>query len=234
LIPLVVYQFEFLTDFFLNPFNWIMLVIFLLVGMIIAILLYPRTGKDRVLKLDVDGKRFVELPIVEESSLTLECEAPKGMPEQRFWKYWPGYTGIVGRFLKRPATVFLGRMGNAFTWKTSAKDVPMSLKDALFSLWGEVFYAQIPEAQRLLIEQAQIGVTVALDETKAPTIKDPEKGTERVLTEEDIWVEQDRQAAKTWWEGVKSGQKKDVITWMFIFLAGMGAMAIISKLLGWW
>jgi len=222
---------DILLDIFGNPLIDLFLVIFLLVGIIAGFLFRPK-GKKEVCKFDLNSKRFVDFNVTEESAVSLECEPQKGMPPQRFYKNHAGFTGIVGRFLKRPAVRFLGRMGTAFTWKLNSEKVNIigGLAEALKLVWGNDFYATVPEPQKLLVEKSEIGVTVNLDEAPSEIID--ASGKPIKLTEEDIKIEQDRVAAKTWWEGIKAGEKKDIILLLLAVGAGAGISTIAFVLLG--
>jgi len=220
-------------DFFGNILNDIMLLIFLLVGILAGLLFKPR-AKNRVIKLLPRDKRFIEFNIEEESAVGILCEDKKGHPLHRFIKLFPGYTGMVGRFLKKAVTLYFGREGTAYTWrlKSKIKEELGSLASALKVVWGEEFYGVIPEEQRKKVEESQINVTVKLDDTE---IAEDGKGNPLPLRrEEDIKTEEDRIAAQTYWQGKALAERGTWMQWMFIFGAGMGAMAIISKLFGWW
>ena len=103
-----------LTDVFLG--------VFILIGILLGIFLRPMVG-NRVLKLDPSDHRFHELDIKEESAISIECQDKKGMPPQRFFKYHPGFTGIIGKFLKKNVTLFLGRTGTAYTWRLESRKI---------------------------------------------------------------------------------------------------------------
>jgi len=94
-------------------------------------------------------------------------------------------------------------------------------------MWGDEFYFTVPEEKRKELEESKVNVTVELEPGMTPEGYRP-------ASEEDFKQEQDRQAAETWWKGKKIAEKGTWMQWMFIFAAGMGAMAIASKLLGWW
>ena len=218
---------EFFTNFFTNPFNLVMIALFILTGILIGLVFRPK-AKNQVMKLIPRDRRFIDFNISKENAFSLMCESVKGFPPQRFLKYAPGWTGSVGKFLKRMRTRYLGQEGTAYTWKTESEKVKIgSLAKALRGLWGEEFYGQVPEDKRKKLEESKINVTVELEAGITPKDYKP-------VTEEAIKQEQDRLAAETWWKGKKIAEKGTWMQWMFIFAAGMGAMAIASKLLGWW
>jgi len=225
----------FVLDIFLDIFGNVLidlfLVIFLVVGIIVGFLFRPK-GRKEVCKFDLNSKRFMDFDVTEESAVSLECEPQKGMPPQRFYKNHAGFTGVVGRFIKRPAVRFLGRMGTAFTWKLNSEKVDLvgGLDEALKLVWGKDFYNTVPEEQRIAVEKSEIGVTVNLDEASAEIVD--AEGKPIKLTEEDIKIEQDRVAAKTWWEGIKAGERKDIILLLLAVAAGAGLSTIAFVLLG--
>jgi len=215
-------------DIFGNLVFDIMLIIFLLIGLLGGIFLRPWFG-NQVVKLIEREFRFVDLDIEEESAVSIECKDKKGMPPQRFFKHRPGYTGIVGKFLKKPVTRFFGREGTAYTWKIEAgKEIkldPGDLGAAVRTVWGEEFYDGVPAKQKKLLEESKLGVTVQLEEGPLT----PEKF--HPISEEDIKSEEDRKASETFWEGKKTLVKGQWIQWVFIFVAGFG-VACAAMILG--
>lgn len=218
---------EFFTGFFTNIFNIVMCALFIVIGILVGLILKPR-AKNQVMKILTRDKRFIDFDIVDENAFSVECARKKGFPPQRFIKYGAGFTGKVGKFMKKAVTRFLAKEGTAFTWTSESKLKELgSLGKALKGLWGLEFYNTIPEGKRVELEASKINVTVNLEDGFTP------EGLPSV-SEEQIYDEQDRKGAQTWWEGKKQSEKGDWIQWMFIFLAGCGAMAVASKLLGWW
>lgn len=182
------------VDFFGNPMSWVFLGLFILIGILIGVFLRPWFG-NQVLKFTPADHRFVDLDIEEETAVSVQCKKKKGMPIQRFFKLHPGFTGIVGRFIKKPVTRFLGIEGTAYTWKIELGRWKKlgSLEDAMKTVWGEDFWATVPERQKALCEESRIQVTVGLDE--APLTP----AGMRSISEEDIKQEEDRMASKTFW-----------------------------------
>jgi hypothetical protein len=218
---------EFFGNFFTNPFNLVMIALFILIGILIGLVFRPK-AKNQVMKLIERDKRFVDFNIAKETAFSVECEPKKGFAPQRFIKLREAYTGTIGRFLKRTRTRFIGKEGTAYTWSVeSGKKVIGSLAKALRGVWGDEFYFTVPEDKRRELEESKVNVTVELDSGFAPEDY-PE------IREEDIFEEEDRKGAETYWQGKKMAEKGTWMQWMFIFAAGMGAMAIASKLLGWW
>jgi len=217
---------DFFIDLFGNVFYDLIMIAFMLVGLISGVLLRPK-AKSHVSKFDVNSKRFIDFDIVEESARSIECESQKGSPAQRFFKYHPGFTGMTGKIMKRPLTRYLGMSGTAYTVKANSEPVKATLADSLTVIWGEEFCKQVPDAQWKQIQDAKMDVTVEID-TKSVGENLP------TIAEEDVKLEQDRAAAKVWWEGIKAGEKRDWVIMIITLVAGMGIMALISKMFGWW
>jgi len=216
-------------DFFGNILNDIMLLIFLLVGIFAGLLFKPR-AKNRVIKLLPHDKRFIEFNIQEESAVGILCEEKKGHPLHRFIKLFPGYTGMVGRFLKRAVTLYFGLEGTAYTWRLQSKvtETLGSLADALKVVWGNEFYNVIPEEQRQKVEESKINVSVNLDDTAQA--KDNEGNDLPVRREEDIKTEEDRVAAQTYWEGKAITTRKQWLEYLFIAGFGFGVACALQIL----
>jgi hypothetical protein len=239
-------QLDFFYGFFSNIFNIVMVILFVLVGIVIGLILKPK-AKDQVMKLIPRDMRFVDFDVRRENAFSVECDPKKGFPPQRYIKYKPGWTGKVGKFLKRSVTRHLGLEGTAYTCKVEdgqTIQIPTkegnpepatidnavllgSLTDCLKGLWGTEFYEQVPEARREEIEESQVNVIVGLEEIKTPV-------GFKEITEEAIKQEEDRLAAETWWKGKKQAEKGAWLQYIWLLLAGAGIMAIASKFLGWW
>ncbi len=204
--------FDIFINYFSNPITWVFTGLFIFVGLLIGLLLRPWIG-NQVIKFIPGDHRFIDFSIDEESSVSVQCKKVKGMPIQRFFKYHPGFTGIVGRIIKKPITRYLGIEGTAYSWqiKNGTWEKLGSLKDAVETVWGEDFWSHVPDRQKALLEESRIQVTVGLDE--APLTP----GGMRSISEEDIKQEEDRQASKTFWQE-HSGQIKGYI--INLFLAG--------------
>lgn len=189
--------------------------VFILIGILLGIFLRPMVG-NRILKLDPSTHRFHELNIREESAISIECQDYKGMPPQKFFKHHPGFTGIVGKIMKKNVTLFLGRIGTAYTWRLEhSKWIKLGgLSDAVKTVWGQAFYDAVPDKQKALLEESEIQVTVGLSEDPLT----PEGYKE--ISEEDIHKEEDRAASKTFWKERGTKDKGMIIN--IILAAGMG------------
>lgn len=211
-------------DIFGNLVFDIMLIIFLLIGLLGGIFLRPWFG-NQVIKIMEKDYRFVDLDIEEETAVSISCKDKKGMPSQRFFKWRPGYTGIIGKFLKKPVTRWFGREGTAYTWKLEGegKRVDIGKLDAAVkTVWGEEFWNSVPKKQKTQLEESILNVTVELE--KGPLT--PEKMIP--VSEENIMDEQDRAASETFWEGKRQLLKNQWVQWIFIFVAGFGVAAVLQ------
>lgn len=190
-----------------------------------------RPKKNQVWKLIPSEHRGFDLEVIKENALSIFCGTFKGLPPQRFIKYRPGWTVVQqARFgRQRKITRHVGRPGTAYTQrfeKGKLENVTLGL--TLKTLWGEEFYNKIPQTQRDLIEESQIGVTIELEDDP-PT---PPGGLP-TISEENIKEEQDREAAENFWQGRKAALKS--ITMQTVFPIGLGvAIGLVAALmLGW-
>lgn len=218
-------MFDIFVGFFADPISWVMLGIFTGLGLLIGLFLRPWVG-NKVMKFIPAEHRFEELGIDEETSISIQCQKKKGLPPQRFFKLNPGFTGIVGRFLKKPITNYLAMEGTAYTWKIDAGSWHKlgSLGDAVRSIWGEDFWQTIPTRQKDYLTESRIQVTVGLD--KAPLT--PEGM--RSISEEDIKQEEDRKAAETFWEERARANRGFFINMILAAGTGFGVCAALVLL----
>ena len=216
-------MFDIFVGYFTNPLTIVFMALFTMIGLIVGLFLRPWMG-NQVQKFIPADHRFMDLAIDEETSISVQCKKKKGMPVQRFLKLHPGFTGIVGRFLKKPITRYLGIEGTAYTWQIeSGRFIKAgSLQDSVRALWGEDFYSTVPERQRDMLEESRIQVTVGLDE--APLTP----AGMRSISEEDIKQEEDRQASKTFWSA-HAGQTKGF--YINMILAGGTGFAVCAALI---
>jgi len=113
-------------------------------------------------------------------------------------------------------------------WENKTITVPFpTLEDAVKYRWGEEFYATVPEEQQALLRDNSMLVTVGLEPGIVPEGYEP-------ITESTILNKADEDAAELASKAMQGAIKKSVLDWLPWVLAGAGAMAIISKLLGWW
>lgn len=211
---------------FSNPITYVYVGIFILIGVLIGVFLKPWFG-NRVIKFSPTDHRFNELPVDEETAISVQCKKKKGMPLQRFFKHHPGFTGIVGRILKKPVTMFLGLEGTAYTWRLQegAWIKIGNLAKALRTIWGEDFWATVPGRQKELCETSKINVTVGLDEAPITPFG------MRSVSEEDIKQEEDRKASKTFWQEHQAQMKGWFLNMIFAGGTGFG-IALALQILG--
>lgn len=216
------------VDFFSNILNIVMVILFLIIGVLAGLLLKP-PSRNQVTKIIERDRRFIDFNINEESAFSLSCDPVKGFPPQRFIKLNAGYTGKVGRFIKRTITRFYGKEGTAYTWlfKGGVNAKIGSLAKALKSIWGEDFWSLFaenePEKAKQL-EKSKVNVTVEIEEGFTP------EGFTSV-SEEDIKREEDRAAAQTFWRGKRSEEKRQVLDYLIIGMAGFG-VALMLQIIG--
>lgn len=211
--------------FFTDPISIVMLGVFCGLGILVGLFLRPWVG-NMVIKFMPADHRFVDLGIEEETSISIQCEKKKGMPPQRFFKLNPGFTGIVGKILKKPITRYLGMEGTAYTWMLDAGTYHKmgSLGDAVISTWGLDFWNTVPQHQKDLLTESRISVTVGLD--KAPLTP----AGMRSISEEDIKQEEDRRASQTFWEEHQSQMKGYFINLLLGIGTGFGICAALVLL----
>ncbi len=199
-------------DYFANPMSWVFMGLFVMAGLLIGLFLRPWMG-NQVIKFLPADHRFIDLGIEEETAVSVQCKKIKGMPLQRFYKLHPGFTGIVGRFIKKPITRYLGIEGTAYTWQIESGRWKKlgSLGKAVSTIWGDEFWSTVPETQKKKLEESRIQVTVGLDESPLTP------AGLRTVSEEDIKQEEDRMASKTFWEEHGAQMKGFFIN---LFLAG--------------
>lgn len=222
----------FIIDIFLANFN-LFTPIFMAFGIPLGFALgiyLSRPKKNQVFKVLPDDRLGHDLEIIEETAVSLVCKPHKNMPPQRFLRYRAGFTVMQeARFGRlRKITRYMGRIGTAYSQRMEAgKLTNISLVDVLKTLWGNEVYAKMTDALKKPIEEGLIAVTVQLEEDPLTPKNLP------VISEENIKQEEDRQAARTLWEGRKDSMKS--LTMQMIFPIGLGvAIGIVAALfLGW-
>ena len=134
-----------------------------------------------------DG-RAMELNIAKEDAISLETDTK---PPLRFFKFGRSYEL---RRHGRPFTRFFGKEGTAYTWIlqgfhkiTPKRGRPSknpgesrkiklefsNLAELLKNLWGETFFASVPETQRIKLEENKVLVTVDLEPGITPEGYEP-------------------------------------------------------------
>lgn len=213
-------------SYFSNPLSWVFMGIFVGIGLLVGLFLKPWMG-NQVIKISPSDHRFTDLDIEEETSISVQCKKKKGMPIQRFLKLHPGFTGIVGRFIRKPITRYLGLEGTAYTWEIeNGKHKKLgSLGAVVQGIWGEDFWETVPERQKAMLQESRILVTVGLDESP---LTPPGM---RTISEEDVKQEEDRQASKTFWSEHGAQMKAFFINLILAGGTGFG-IAMLLMMLG--
>lgn len=102
-----------------------------------------------------------------------------------------------------------------------------TLATAVEHKWGKEFFETVPEDRKKQLMDDKMFVTVNLEPGITPEGYKP-------ITESQIQAKADENMAELLAYKFKQLAKKAVIDWIFPALAGAGALAIASKLMGWW
>jgi len=135
-------------------------------------------------------RRGIELQVLKETDFGLYTKKAEGVT-RRFIKLARGFNIRRGNKL---FTTFFGLEGNIFTAQPGRSTMKRTLEETLIFLWGEDFWAQIPEPEKKIIEKGEIGVTIDVDpadmgQIEAETSEDAEKIAK--LSSVDINAESD-------------------------------------------
>lgn len=206
---------------------------FSMIGILVGLIFRPKGG-NRVIKFLPNDKRFINFDIAKEYAFSVRCKLKKGYPVQRFIKLSSGWSGYVGSFLKKSATLFLGVQGTAFSYPLKTGKVTkdhagelLTIDKVLSAAWGSEFYNTIPQKQRDVIKNGKINVTVDLGDP--PNTSD--LGKKKVMSEEDLKTEEDKAASETFWLGRKIIEKGAWVKDIFILGTGIG-IALALQILG--
>lgn len=170
--------------------------------------------------------RFVDFSIAEETAISVICEDKKGYPPHRFLKLGLGFIGQTGRFVKRSTTRYLGKEGTAYLWTAENdkyKRVDGGLATYLKHLWGDETFNSMPDDARAKLETDKVLVTVDISDGLTP----PGLGA---VSEENIKIEEDRQACKTLWKAKDDQAKGVLLNYLIVGLAGFGICAFLVLL----
>jgi len=207
--------------------------IFIGLGSALGILLglwLSRPKKNQVFKVLPGDQRGFDLEVLNETSLSLDCENYKGLPPQRFLKFRPGFTVLQKMRWGRTRKIMrhIGRDGTAYTQRSeqgNIENVPLS--QTLKVLWGDENYNKMSDELRDPIESGKIGVTIQLEDDPLTPKNLP------ILSEENIKQWEDSQASKTLWEGRKDVMKSIGIQMMFPVGLGVAIGLVMALFLGW-
>jgi hypothetical protein len=168
-----------LAAVFLNPFFllFISIPITILLGILVGTWLsQPR--KARVLKISPESGRGEELEIESEDTINAYCDPVGNSPPQRFIKRHQALNVMRKGFLKlQTYALWFARQGTAYTLSFEDKDVKrenpikVSLRDAVFNLFGKDLYEKIPNEPKTgyvkdRIENSEVSVFIEFP--KAP------------------------------------------------------------------
>ena len=225
---------DFFVQFFSNPFNIVMVLLFVVIGILIGVVIIRfLPSKNQILYCRERDGRGLELNVEKEDPISLETSTK---PPLRFFKWGRSYE-FRKRF-GRAFTRFFGKEGTGYSWRlfgfSGEKDNPVeanlefpTLEAAVKHRWGEEFYETVPEERKAELRDDKLLVTVNLEPGITPEGYEP-------ITESVIKKKAREDAAELISRSIKGAIKKTVYDWIFPFAAGAGALAIISKLLGWW
>lgn len=219
---------EIFAGFFGNIFNFVIGLIFLLVGVIIGIILYrllTRPQNQIIYCRERDG-RALELNIAKEDHVSLETNTK---PPLRFFKFGRSYEL---RKRGRPYTRHFGKEGTAFTWileghtkiKGKLKQVTKRFKnlgDMVKSVWGQEFFATVPEERREQLAENNVLLTVNLEPGITPKGYEP-------ITESVILDKADEDAARLWSASIKGAIQEPLMKVLIYLGCGAGIGWILN------
>lgn len=117
---------------------------------------YSRRPIQVVEQLRPRDRGFAQFQVQRPTDLSLFCKIKQDL--WRFIKKGTAWTGKVGL---HPATKYFGVEARAYTTVFGDPEpVTMTVPEYLIDLWTEVFYKTIPKAQRDLLENTKVGLTV--------------------------------------------------------------------------
>lgn len=221
-------------NIFTNPWFLLMIVapIMLVFGLIGGnILSQPR--KNRVLKVDPQSHRGVELEINSEDTINVYCNPVGKMPPQKFIKYLEPFNVIRKGWLKiQNYALWFGRFGTAYVHKFNNEPVKLSFKKAVYTVFGKRYYKQIPANIKQRIESGSIGVTIEFP--KGPlTPKSKGKKALPSVSESDIRRDDDQRAMSNLWDTFDKEKKKSVINILMAIGTGVAIGIAICLLMKW-
>ncbi len=210
-------------DILMTPIGIALVFMGVFAGLIFVLIRKGKPARE-VMYLRERDRRGERLSIEEETAPSLSCKKRKGA-SLKFFKYGGSYVFSEGG---KMVTRFFGKEGTAYTYKfqgaegngeevTAVKIGSGSLEDALIHVWGEDFYKEVPDAQKKLVENSKVYVTVDLESGLTPEGYTP-------ISEEDINEEQDREAAKIFSKGLGATSKQQLYQGML--WAALGGLLI--------
>lgn len=167
---------------------------------------------------------------------------------------WTGRPQTITRWLAREGTAFTKRLargdpvppaelftepGREESANPVLSPIPgvrwlerlVPLSNTVQTIWGTEFWESVPEAKRQELEAGKISVTIMLNPDGSP-LKDKE-GKPVEYSEEAVFDEQDRQAAKIYFDGKKSSDRGGTLNLIMALGAGAAIGLVASLFLGW-
>lgn len=130
--------------------------IFLLVGIYVS---QPR--KNRIQQIAPESGRGKDYEVKHEDAVYMECDPIENEPPQHFVKTGQAFNMIRKGFLKvSNYALWIGRMGTGYTYALDDKNVEISFKDSLITLFTRKTYDKLSEELKKKIEEAKLGVIV--------------------------------------------------------------------------
>lgn len=162
-----------ILEILLNPLFLLLISIpiMILLGILIGSWLsQPR--KARVLKISPESGRGEELEIESDDTINAYCNSIGNQPPQRFIKRFEAVNVMRKGFLKiQTYALWFARQGTAYTLKFGAgktktkNPVKVSLRDAIFNIFGKDLYNKIPNEPKTgyvkdKIERSEVSVFI--------------------------------------------------------------------------
>ena len=184
--------------------------------------------KNRVLKVSPESGRGIELKVKSEDATTLYCNAVGKIPPQRFIKRLAAYTIVKKGFMKlQNYALWIGRYGTAYVQHFGKKKVKVSLRDAVYTIFGKKLYDQIPEKQLEQIEKGELGVVIEFPDDPLTPEGLPS------ISEDDINRDADQQAMKSLWSAYETEKRSSVIQTVAWMGTGIAIGIILSLFFEW-
>jgi len=195
--------------------------------------LLSQPRKNRVLKVDPQSHRGVELEIQSEDSINVYCNPVGKMPPQKFIKLLEPFSIIRKGWLRlQNYALWIGRFGTAYVHKFDDSDVKVSFKQAVNNVFGNKYYKQIPQAIKNKIESGKLGVIVEFP--KSPLTPKGEDGKDLPsISESDINRDNDQRAMGNLWEEYNKERKRGYLNMIMFIGTGIGIGIAIGLIMKW-
>lgn len=205
-------------DIMLNPFVGAGAVILIsVIGIVIYLkqkgILFVSGSRKMVLLLRNRDKRFREIPIVNESDLSLQSVKSKGITRY-FVK-----TGASWSDEKRQRTIFLALEGFCHTlYLNGTASAKFTLKQALIAVCGPSIFEKMPKDFKEKIESATFDITVE-------PLDPPKNLSGDYVSSEQRHTESDHEMVDYYAKKMREQKKTD---WLILLLsAGFGGLVIL-------